>query len=150
MKRLNEILIAVDGSKKSEKVVETGCNLAKSLSAQLVLVCVGKPLEQPPDGIVDFARSERFPDAYALYLQQLGTKITDEMRKCVEKRGMKCKIVNRTGNPANEILNLAKERKVQLIVVGLTGLHGIERVRALGSVARRVVENANCPVVVVP
>jgi nucleotide-binding universal stress UspA family protein len=35
-------------------------------------------------------------------------------------------------------------------VVGVVGLRGIRRVMALGSVARRVIENAKTPVVVVP
>ncbi|MDG6995324.1 MAG: universal stress protein [Nitrososphaerota archaeon] len=147
---MNEILIAVDGSKKSKKVVEAGCDLAKSLSAEIMLVCVGKLPETGPNGLVEFSRTERFPDAYALYLQQLSTQITDELTKCVEEKGMKCKAVNKTGNPAKVILDLASKNKVQMIVVGLTGLHGLGRMRSLGSVSRRVVENAKCPVVVVP
>ena len=147
--RLNEILIAVDGSAKSKKVVETGCDLAKSLSADILLVCVGKMPEEVPEGLATFSKVERFPDAYAEYLQKLGTRITDEMVKCVEKKGMKCKTVNPTGNPSKVILDLAKTNKAKMIVVGLTGLHGLNRVRSLGSVARRIVENATCPVVVV-
>jgi nucleotide-binding universal stress UspA family protein len=54
------------------------------------------------------------------------------------------------GNPAEVILDLANNKeKVDLIIMGSTGLKGISKVRALGSVSRAVSENANCPVMLV-
>ena len=51
---------------------------------------------------------------------------------------------------ADEILNVANVEKVRMIVMGIKGLHGLAKIRSLGSVTRRVVENADCPVLVVP
>jgi nucleotide-binding universal stress UspA family protein len=54
------------------------------------------------------------------------------------------------GNPAEVIIDLANNKeKVDLIIMGSTGLKGISKVRALGSVSRAVSENANCPVMLV-
>ena len=54
------------------------------------------------------------------------------------------------GNPAQVIIDVAnKKQKVDLIIMGSTGLKGISKVRALGSVSRHVCENANCPVMLV-
>jgi nucleotide-binding universal stress UspA family protein len=51
------------------------------------------------------------------------------------------------GNPAEVIIDLANNKeKVDLIIMGSTGLKGISKVRVLGSVSRAVSENANCPV----
>ncbi len=51
---------------------------------------------------------------------------------------------------ADEILNVANVEKVRMIVIGIKGLHGLAKIRSLGSVTRRVAENAECPVLVVP
>jgi nucleotide-binding universal stress UspA family protein len=54
------------------------------------------------------------------------------------------------GNPADVIIDVANNKqKVDLIIMGSTGLKGISKVRVLGSVSRHVCENANCPVMLV-
>jgi nucleotide-binding universal stress UspA family protein len=54
------------------------------------------------------------------------------------------------GNPAEVIIDIANNKqKVDLIIMGSTGLKGISKVRVLGSVSRHVCENANCPVMLV-
>jgi nucleotide-binding universal stress UspA family protein len=54
------------------------------------------------------------------------------------------------GNPAEDIIDIANNKqKVDLIMIGSTGLKGISKVRVLGSVSRHVCENANCPVMLV-
>ncbi len=52
-----------------------------------------------------------------------------------------------TGNPGSEIVNFAAEQKVDLILVGSHGRHGLERV--LGSVAAGLVRKADCDVLTV-
>ncbi len=54
------------------------------------------------------------------------------------------------GNPAQVIIDIANNKqKVDLIIMGGTGLRGFSKIRALGSVSRHVCENANCPVMLV-
>jgi nucleotide-binding universal stress UspA family protein len=55
----------------------------------------------------------------------------------------------RTGDPAEQICGLARERGADLIVMGTRGRGAIGRV-LLGSVARAVLLNASCSVLVVP
>jgi len=52
-----------------------------------------------------------------------------------------------TGNPAEAIVNLARDLRVSLIVVGTSRKKGVERM-LLGSTAERVVRHAQCPVMV--
>ena len=48
------------------------------------------------------------------------------------------------------IIDIANNKqKVDLIIMGSTGLKGISKVRVLGSVSRHVCENATCPVMLV-
>ena len=54
------------------------------------------------------------------------------------------------GNPSEVIIDVANNKeKVDLIIMGSTGLKGISKVRVLGSVSRVVSENANCSVMLV-
>jgi nucleotide-binding universal stress UspA family protein len=52
------------------------------------------------------------------------------------------------GDPSNEILQFANDEKVDLIIIGTTGLSGIKKF-VFGSVARKVSEKAKCPVMLV-
>jgi nucleotide-binding universal stress UspA family protein len=54
----------------------------------------------------------------------------------------------RFGKPFLEIIQVAKEKKVDLLAIGTHGRAGMDRV-ILGSVAERIVRKASCPVMVV-
>lgn len=54
----------------------------------------------------------------------------------------------RFGKPFLEIIQVAKEENVDLLVIGTHGRAGVDRV-ILGSVAERIVRKARCPVMVV-
>ena len=144
--KLHEILVAIDGSKHSEKVVDFGIVLAKSSGASIRLVHVVKKPEKEPEGIREFELAENYEGAYAEYLQN----ITRQLAERIAKANVKYESVVVLGNPAVSILEMAKSVEARYIVVGLKGLHGAGRLRSLGSVARRIIENSSCPVLVVP
>ena len=82
-------------------------------------------------------------------------KVKDAARKLVEqsvqiliKAGFTAEPVCRLGNPAEEIMKVASKQHADLIVMGNKGLGAIDRI-LLGSVSTRVVQYANCPVLVV-
>ena len=52
------------------------------------------------------------------------------------------------GDPSNEITKFANDEKVDLVIMGTTGLGGLKKF-VFGSVARNVSEKANCPVMLV-
>ncbi|MEN2767928.1 universal stress protein [Ornithinibacillus xuwenensis] len=52
------------------------------------------------------------------------------------------------GKPANEILDFTKEKDVDLVVMGNRGISGIKKL-VMGSVSKKVVDEAECPVLVV-
>jgi nucleotide-binding universal stress UspA family protein len=54
------------------------------------------------------------------------------------------------GNPSEVVVDVANNKeKVDLIIMGSTGLKGISKVRVFGSVSRAVSENADCPIMLV-
>jgi nucleotide-binding universal stress UspA family protein len=70
------------------------------------------------------------------------------MRKSKNIKNVSVKSKVNIGNPADEIIKFANDEKIELIVMGTTGLGGIKKF-VFGSVARNISEKANCPVMLV-
>ncbi len=134
MKRL---LVAVDQDPIAAHVVETAGRLARAWGAS-VLVCHVSPAHR------DGAERASVPE-------RLARTIAKEAAQGLQAHGVEpAEILGRIGSPPEEILALADEHEVDLIVLGFEGLHGLERVRALGSVSRAVMEETRHPVLIVP
>ena len=136
----------MDGSKKSKPILDYAIILAKKQSSRIVLVHVAS-WEGVPERYAEYALKEKVD--LASYYEAVGAAILAKMNRELVKSGVPFETVLKTGNSASRILEVAKSRKVDMIVIGLQGLHGFNRIRSLGSVSRRVLENAPCPVVVV-
>ena len=77
-------------------------------------------------------------------------KFIDAAKKKVDDARIPCEtIVHMGGEPYEFIVQEAKDREIDLIVMGSHGRRGIERI-LLGSTAQNVIGNAPCPVIVVP
>ena len=139
----SSILLPTDGSEESELAARVAVELAKSTGAELHLVHVKLLPITPPypevlDWRVDLERAERE-----------ARELLDEQVKKVEDAGGTVAGVHlREEEPAGEIVALAEEHGVGLIVVGSRGRGRIRRALT-GSVSDRVVRHARCPVLVV-
>ena len=140
-------MVAVDGSKQSKLVVDSACKLAKKTSSKLILMYV-PPFEDVPEDYARYAKQENID--MSSYYEGIANAVLSKFSSQIESTGLQFESLYEFGNAANEILKVAKSRGADFIVVGLHGLHGIGRIRSLGSVARRVIENAECDVIVVP
>jgi nucleotide-binding universal stress UspA family protein len=144
---MDSIVVAVDGSKHSEKVVDYAISLAKVLPAKILLVNVPPDLSIP-EGYKQYARAERAePETYYL---ELAEDILKNLGERIRVAKVPYETVSGGGSVAKCILDTAKIRKASLIVVGMFGLHHVGKIRALGSNSRRIMENADIPVISVP
>lgn len=147
---VSSILVAVDGSPHSHKVADVAIELAKKTGAKILLTHVVHRLEAPEE-FAQYVKTERVdadPDFY--YRRLVGETILEKIGAKVVSAGVDLERILEFGDPADKILEVAEIRKPSYIVVGIVGLRGLRRVAALGSVARRVIENAKVPVVSVP
>jgi len=144
------ILAAVDGSQHSYRVLEEAAKLAKLTGSKVLLLYVVEKIEAPPEfaQYVKIERIETDPDLY--YRERVGKAVLEKMGKILNEKGVEYESLLEFGNPADKILETADARKPDYVVVGMVGLRGIRRVMALGSVARRVIENSKTPVLTVP
>ena len=145
-----QIVVAVDGSKHSEKVVDVACQFAKNLDSSIVLIYVLRKIPEEPEGVKAFEESEHYKEAFATYLEQLGKEVTTKLGARTEGQKIQCVTMTEFGNPVERILETAHLQNAKMIVLGMHGQHNVGLIRSLGSVARRVIESADCPVLVVP
>jgi nucleotide-binding universal stress UspA family protein len=72
----------------------------------------------------------------------------DAVRRRLERRGIPARIVVRAGDPAQEILDYARSREMDLIAMSTHGRTGLRRA-VFGSVAEAVGRQALVPVLLV-
>lgn len=144
---MTDILVAVDGSEHSGRVVDKAIELAKATSSNLLLTYVAPKLAVPDQYLNNTDEAEPSTEDY---YEEFSERMFGDLGAKVKKQGIKFEKVFGVGNATDFILAKAKARKVSMIVVGVDGLHNVGRIRALGSTSRRVIENATVPVVTVP
>jgi nucleotide-binding universal stress UspA family protein len=66
----------------------------------------------------------------------------------IEKLGVKAESLLLKGTPAEQIVNAAKQRNADIIVIGTHGRTGLTKL-FMGSVAGRIVSTSDCPVLTV-
>jgi len=149
---LAPIVIGLDFSDASFRAMEAGVRLARQLGTSLVLVhattVVDTPglLTAPALGApgLDVSHPGTVTDAWIQPAPQAATWAAR-----VRAHGLEAQTVERPGRPAELIVDEARARGAQLIVVGSRGRTGLKEF-VLGSVAQHVVAHAPCPVLVVP
>jgi len=128
------ILVPFDFSDSSTAALRHATRLAISSGAELILLHVLADRHHDP-GVLEDLRADA--------IQRLELAVpADELLQ------LRTRFIVNTGNPSKEILELARESSVDLIVMGTRGRSGILHL-ALGSVAETVLRNAPCPVLTV-
>lgn len=139
-----KILLPTDGSEYANKAAEHALWIAKASGAEIIALSVtdtssliGLPLD---DVIVRIKEM----------LQEEAAKSLENVAEVMKKDDKDLKITLKTeeGSPADVVLKTIKEEEIDLVVVGTSGKHGLDRF-LLGSVAENVVRSSICPVLVV-
>lgn len=151
---MKKILIAVDGSEDSDKALSQGGNLAscgcKGINIEVVVVTVQRPLESYLSLFDLFLKKTAPEDEKEIRekYENIGRGLLNESKKSLEKEGVtKVKTVVKEGKPAEEILKVAEEEKVDLVIIGSRG-KGLAKT-VFGSVSREVAMGSKVPVMIV-
>ena len=153
---VKNILVATDGSPRSEKAADAAIMLAQSCNAQLHVLSVadsGKP-RTAMDFDLDVGEeikednpviADEYEEGRMKPEQQFVNHVTDKASGAsIEAHG-----IVRLGHPAEEIVNAARELACDLIVVGTHG-RGPVASAVMGSIATKVIHAGVTPVLVVP
>lgn len=143
---IRSILMPTDFSECADSALPYATSLARQMGARLICLHVIEAL-MPPVGYAPVAETIPTLDIN----EQLEESATRELPKLVAREecaGLDVEEVLAHGESASEIVRVAKEREVDLIVISSHGRTGLGRI-LFGSTAESVVRHAHCPVLVV-
>ena len=145
------LLLSTDGSDVARKGVEHGIALAKALNAKVTIITVTEPL--PVDlgsgHASGWIPSQEEFDNFDAASKELAGKILDEARAMAEQIGISAELLHvPDAHPATAIIETAKYRGCDLIVMSSHGRRGLRRL-LLGSQTSEVLLNGDVPVLVV-
>ena len=139
-----KILVPTDFSENALHAVRYASLFANAIGADLLLLHVYTPAVT------------RGNVAYPLITEEISRMVSEASEKLhglsstfSEEYNIRCEYRVRTGSPVGEIVEEAENSKSDLIVIGTLGASGLTGV-LFGSNTASVIENATCPVLVVP
>ena len=139
---IKKICCPTDFSEPSYEALKAACEIALHFSAEVVLVHVVTPIPVIP--IHDDPTSFNLP----LYEKEMETNAGKALKKIQQEKipeNIQSRAFVIQGDPAGQIVNLAEEEKVDIIVIATHGLTGWRKFM-FGSVTEKVIRTAACPV----
>jgi nucleotide-binding universal stress UspA family protein len=145
---VKQILVATDGSEGSDRAVDFAANLAKTYGATLLIINIRGGYGLP------VALLRQFSNADGAWLGELLTSMSAEVLQSARDRALKIGapmivLESRGGKIAQSIIDFAKEKHADVIVVGKQGSGRVAKL-LLGSVPQKLLSLATCVMVVVP
>jgi len=150
---IHSIIVTDDGTEVSDRAIEMASEIAKPSNAHLTLLHV-IDLSEDPDSMIFGNNRELIEQARMMNIGRVTeNKWKERAKEKIEKlseRNIKSDSECLIGHAAEKIAEFADAKKADLIVMGSSKrLKGISKIKAIGSVTRKVSELANCPVLIV-
>ncbi|HTX37521.1 MAG TPA: universal stress protein [Bryobacteraceae bacterium] len=142
MLSIRKVLLPVVFADTSRQVAQQAAWLARRFHAEVILLHVVTPLHYPY-GLLEGGHEMTARDLHAHIVQQAQENLDRALRP--ELDGIPVTRVLLRGDPAHEIVQTARQRNVDLIVLSTRGEGTFYRL-LLGSVTAKVLHEADCPV----
>ena len=140
------VLVGTDGSESSFRAVERAAQVARDAGATLILVTAYHPMDARQ---VQAATEALGGEAYKVSGSHPAEDVLRDACERATAVGVdKTETLAVQGDAVDEIARLAKERDVDLVVVGNRGLNSLAG-RLLGSVPANISHRADCDVLIV-
>ena len=152
VKKYGRILVPYDGSSFSKNALREALEIAIAFGSKLYVLSVIEVASDVPPGVLSnvinkklnkLKREITLPKKFST-----PTKLQQQINECT-KHGVEVQVEILLGRASDSILKFATQTKSDLIVIGSQGLRGMKKLVALGSVSRRVSEEAKCPVLII-
>ena len=143
---IRKIILATDFSEASQNAVRYAVWMAKSLQAELKLLHVFEPSGWVVPSPYYFTPGfEQWVDASLEKTRQKGKESLEELAESLD---MQVETIFAEGGTGKEIVRIATEHRVDLLILGTHGYTGWNHL-TIGSIAEFVVRHAACPVLTV-
>lgn len=144
----SKILCCVDGSRHGLDAAKAAAELARRFDGSLTLLTVAKELKLTPE-VKRYLQIEHISGEPQYVIDEFTQQIIDQAKEAAKAAGITAlKTVVRSGHPARTIIEYARDRDFDCIVIGSRGMGDLEGV-LLGSVSHKVTTLAPCTVVTV-
>jgi nucleotide-binding universal stress UspA family protein len=155
MMQYRKILVPYDGSRQSDKALQHALDIAKHIKgSKLTILHVIQDIPRPPyfqyepEGATGKTSAQHLKEIY--YGMKAGAeKMLARKKDACVRSGVETITKVALGRVSDVVIEHIKANKIELVVLGTTGLGGISKIKALGSVARNIAEKAGCPVLLV-
>jgi len=144
--QIRTILLPTDFSECGNYALSYAASLARTFGASIICVNVIEPIV-PTVGYSGMTEPLPIADITE-QLEDSAERELPKLAECEECAGLEVEEMLVHGEAASEIVRVAKERAVDLIVISSHGRTGLGRI-LFGSTAEAVVRHARCPVLVV-
>jgi nucleotide-binding universal stress UspA family protein len=145
--KYKKVLFCTDFSENADHAFDYAYGIAKRDEGLLYVLHVipDNPHQACVDGFLGPEDAEKIQraireDLDTNYRERYVSKLTE---------GVSFEIVTKSGREAEEILEFAKKKQVDLIVMGTHGRTGMEQV-FFGSIAEKVIRHSPIPVLIIP
>jgi len=145
------ILLCTDGSDVARKGVKDGLALAKALNAKATVITVTEPMWVDYGGGHDsgWIPSQEEIEHFEAACRARADRVLDEARAMAEQVGISVALLRvPDAHPATAIIETAKSRGCDLIVMASHGRRGLRKL-FLGSQTSEVLADGSVPVLVV-
>lgn len=137
--KIKRILVPMDGSKTSFRALDNAIEMARAYHATILGVHA-----------ISFLPTEFMPSVvpYKIYQKKEAGKFFEKAKFLAAKKGILFKYAIVFGNPVEQIIDIAKSKKCDLIVIGARGKGRLAEL-FLGSVSNAVLHMSTIPVLMV-
>jgi nucleotide-binding universal stress UspA family protein len=140
MEQIKSIMVPIDFSEYSKNALKYAIDFAKQFNAKMFLIYVVEPIIYP----ADFSMGQIAIPSADIDLQSRASEELIHLAKTIGSE-LHVETIIKTGKPFVEIIDAAKEKDVDLIIIATHGHTGVEHL-LFGSTAEKVVRKAPCPV----
>jgi nucleotide-binding universal stress UspA family protein len=152
VQKYRKILVPYDGSSFSKKALSETLEMAKAFDSKIHVLSVIEVASDVPPGVLSEVINKKLNKLKREIILpkkfSTPTKLQHQINECM-KYGVDVQVEMLVGRVADSILKFANQNKIDLITIGSRGLRGMKKLTALGSVSRRVSEEAKCPVMII-
>ena len=142
-KRIGPVLVPLDGWKLAEAALGAAERVSGRAASEMLLLSVVAPVNPAP-----LLRDDAVPRRTLETRYSKARRYLEGVRRRLERRGIRARMLVRSGGPAEEILTCAKAERAGLIALSTHGRSGLRRA-LFGSVAEAVVRRAPLPILLV-
>jgi nucleotide-binding universal stress UspA family protein len=148
--QIRKILVPIDGSPNAHRAAEVAINLARDYEAEIVFLNIIPTPRFSYGAAAVLGTPGMGLDKYYEYAEKEGENLVEGMIQLARTSQVSAsgEVVKSSESTVQSIVDQAKDRKADLIVIGTRGLSTFKKM-LIGSVSSGVTTYAECPVLVV-